>query len=132
MLGTSRYRELLHPEYHRGHPLSPAVISYELLTGKLPFDREMSVATINRLNYISAKQYHPQLSHWVDTALAKGLMIEPRQSYQQLSELVFELSHPIPENLAADRAPLTGRDPVGFWRGVTLIMAVGNLIFLFN
>ena len=59
-LGTINYSA---PEYHRGIPVSPAsdifsmaLISYELLTGKLPFERKINARKINKLNYISAKQ----------------------------------------------------------------------------
>jgi hypothetical protein len=64
----------------------------------------------------------------VDGALRKAVQREPHRRYEALSELVYDLSHPNPEWVAADTAPLLQRNPVVFWRGLALLLLATNAL----
>lgn len=136
VLGTVNYTA---PEYHRGEApdqrsdlFSLAVIAYEMISGSLPYDREMTPGNLKRLNYVSIKHHVPETPFWLDRALKKALALEPLHRYARLSEFTYDLSHPNAEFLKAERAPLIERNPVGFWRGLALLMLLLNLILLLN
>jgi hypothetical protein len=48
----------------------------------------------------------------------------PAKRYGELSEFVHDLRHPGRAFLHKTRQPLLERNPVAFWRGVSLILAV--------
>ena len=135
LLGTRLYTA---PEYLLGEPCSPrsdlfalAVITYELLTGHLPYGEGFDETTIRRLTYTPARQWAPDLPLWVDWALEKALQRNPALRQAELSEFLHDLAEPNPDFVAARRPPILARDPVATWRGLFIVSALGNLILLF-
>ena len=135
LLGTRLYTA---PEYLLGEPCSPrsdlfalAVITYELLTGHLPYGEGYDETTIRRLAYTPARQWAPDLPLWVDWALEKALQRNPALRQAELSEFIHDLSEPNPDFVAAHRPPILARDPVATWRGLFIASALVNLILLF-
>ena len=45
---------------------------------------------------------------------------------------MYELRHPSQAYLSRTRAPLLERNPVAFWRGVSLILAITVVVLLLN
>ncbi|MBR2513839.1 MAG: bifunctional protein-serine/threonine kinase/phosphatase [Halomonas sp.] len=132
ILGTAQYTA---PEYFLGEGGSPradlyslAVITYQMLTGTLPYGTEVAKtrtrAAQHKLAYQSALSENRELPAWVDEVLKKALHPNPHYRYPALSEFIFELRSPSTELLNRAKLPLLERDPVLFWKGVSLALAV--------
>lgn len=98
ILGTP---EFMSPEQLRGKPLDPrtdiyslALMTYEMLTGKLPFEgknqQEMMIARL-RNPPIPAKNRRPDLPDAVDEVLLKGMARAPEDRYQTAPEFAQAL-----------------------------------------
>lgn len=139
ILGTAQYTA---PEYFLGEPGSPCsdifslgVITYQMLSGKLPYGAEVAKsrtrAAQRNLNYESVLDDHREIPAWVDCALRKAVHPNPLKRYVELSEFVFDLRHPNSEFLKQTRPPLIERNPAGFWKGVSLALAAIVIALLF-
>jgi len=134
LLGTYDYAA---PEYFEGYPgsnrsdlYSIAAITYEMLTGKLPYGKPLSKRALKRVRYIPARQINPALPIWVDAALEKAVQLNPALRYERMSELISDLAKPNPD-LVKKEQPLLERNPVGFWRGLAIGLLILNLILLY-
>jgi serine/threonine protein kinase len=132
MPGTFQYAA---PEYFLGDAgttssdlFSLGVITYQMLTGRLPYGAAVAKTRTrseqNRLHYASAQEDQRAIPAWVDGALRKAVHPDPAQRYQQLSEYVFDLRHPNQALLKKTRTPLAQRNPLMFWKALSLILAV--------
>lgn len=135
LLGTINYTA---PEYHSGEPgshrsdiYSLGVIAYELLTGQLPYNKELSARTLGRARYQSVKFYNPEIPIWVDRAIEKAVSINPQTRFDQLSEFTYALSNPDSTLINKDYVPLIQRSPVKVWQGISLILVLANIILLY-
>jgi serine/threonine protein kinase len=137
MLGTLQYTA---PEYFLGEPgttrsdlFSLAVITYQMLSGRLPFGAEVpkarSRSAQRQLKYQSVLDDEREIPAWIDEVLRKATQPDPLRRHEELSEFVHDLRHPSDNYLSRARAPLLERNPVAFWRGMSLILA-GVVIFL--
>jgi serine/threonine protein kinase len=134
ILGTRNYTA---PEYLRGHVgsnrsdiYSLGVIAYEMLSGKLPYPRELTQRNMNKVRYVSIRDHNKAIPTWVDGALTKAVAINPERRYSLLSELVHDLSHPNPEFSREHRPPLIERNPVGFWRTLAIFFMATTIVAL--
>ncbi len=136
LVGTIDYTA---PEYHLGEPGSNrsdiyalGVMSYELLTGKLPYGRGFANARdALRLTYISAHTVRDDLPVWVDAALAKATEKKPSERTDALSALVEDLKRPNPSLVYERSRPLVERNPLAFWKGLSAILAAIVVVLLF-
>ncbi len=130
LLGTAQYTA---PEYFLGASGTPrsdmfslAVITYQMLSGRLPYGVEISKARTRaaqmKLNYHSVLDDEREIPIWIDTILKKALHPDPYKRYEDLSELTYELRHPSQACLNKTRPPLIERSPVAFWKGLCLIL----------
>ena len=130
MRGTIRYSA---PEYFLGHLGTQAsdlyslgVITYQMLSGKFPYGREIaqanSVSAQRKLNYKSMINDNTELPLWIDDTLERALKIAPLKRYSVLSEFIHDLRQPNKLFLAKTKPPLMQRDPVMFWQWVSLIL----------
>ena len=133
--GTINYTA---PEYHIGETpdnrsdiFSLGVIAYELLSGKLPYGKELSARNLRRVHYRSVRQFNPEVPIWMDKALEKAVQINPRQRFNILSEFTCALSRPDTSLVNQDYVPLIKRNPVRVWQGISLLLALGNLLLLY-
>jgi hypothetical protein len=62
--------------------------------------------------------------------LKKALHPNPYKRYEELTEFVYDLRHPNKEFINKIRPPLIERNPLVFWKSVSLILAVIVLILL--
>ena len=138
ILGTAQYSA---PEYFLGEGGSPrsdlfslGVITYQMLTGRLPYGAEVAKcrtrAAQNKLRYDSALRDDREIPAWIDDVLRKAVHPDPAKRYGELSEFVYDLRHPNRAFLHKTRQPLLERNPVAFWRGLALVLAVVIVLML--
>lgn len=128
--GTLQY---MAPEYFLGEAgtarsdqFSLAVITYQLLSGELPYGPDVAKcrtrAAQKRLVYRPLHNGERDVPVWVDDVLRKALHPDPYRRYAELSEFVQQLRQPDAELIRRHRPPLLERNPVMFWRSTTLIL----------
>lgn len=138
VLGTAQYTA---PEYLLGESGSPrsdifslGVITYQMLTGKLPYGsqaaRVRTRSQINKLNYRSAVDDNHDVPAWMDRTLRRAVHPDPYKRYESLSEYTFDLRHPNPKYLDSSATPLIERNPLLFWKCTTAILALTILALL--
>ena len=140
ILGTMQYTA---PEYFLGEGgstrsdiFSLGVITYQMLTGRLPYGAAVAKTRTRsrqrKLRYKSALDDNRELPAWIDGALRKAVHIEPLQRYDELSEFMFDLRHPNNAFLQTTSRPLIERNPLLFWQGLVAILLVVILFFLYQ
>ena len=102
ILGTAQYTA---PEYFLGEQGSPrsdlfslGVITYQMLTGKLPYGASVAKARtkaqVRKLRYNSVLDDDREIPIWIDATLRKAVHPDPNMRYASLSEFLFDLRHP--------------------------------------
>jgi len=138
ILGTVQYTA---PEYFLGEPGTPrsdlfslGVITYQMLTGRLPYGTQVAGlrtrAALVRLRYASALNAEPSISAWIDAVLERAVHPNPLKRQEALSEFVHDLRQPGAATLARQRTPLAERNPLMFWRGLALVLALAVVALL--
>ena len=138
ILGTAQYSA---PEYFLGEEgttrsdlYSLGVIAYEMLTGKLPYGTNVAKIKTKKdqahLRYDAIRHARRDIPAWVDDAIMKAVHPEPIKRYEALSELTFDLKQPNKTFLKKVRPPLIERDPVAFWKGISIILLLIVLALL--
>ncbi|MFD2255606.1 protein phosphatase 2C domain-containing protein [Luteolibacter algae] len=128
------------PEYRLGATattkadlFSIAAITYYLLTGgKLPYGERWEKARTLRdfltLEYTSATLYNPMVPLWMDGTLRKALSISPDSRHETMSEFIRYLSEPDPAIFTNGPLPLAARNPLLFWKVVSLVLFLALLL----
>jgi hypothetical protein len=110
------------------------VITYQMLTGKLPFGaqvaRTRTKAAQNKLKYQSLLDHEREIPVWIDEVIRKTAHPNPYKRYEELSEFLYDLRHPNKAFLNKIRPPLMERYPMMFWKSVSFILAVIVAILL--
>jgi serine/threonine protein kinase/serine/threonine protein phosphatase PrpC len=136
--GTAQYTA---PEYFLGEAGSPrsdlfslGVIAYQMLSGRLPFGAEVAKARTKaeqrRLIYRSLLDDERDIPAWFDETLRKATQPDPDKRYQELSEFVYDLSHPNEAYLRRTRPALLDRNPLVFWKTVSLLLLILIVVLL--
>jgi len=134
LLGTFDYAA---PEYFEGYSgttradlYSIATIAYEMLTGKLPYGRPLSAKHLKRVRYVPAHQENPLVPAWIDGALEKAVQLAPQHRHDHMSEFIADITTPNSELMK--KQPLMESNPVGFWKGLTVILLLLNILLLYR
>jgi hypothetical protein len=69
---------------------------------------------------------------WIDSVLKKAPHPDPYKRYDELSEYAHELRHPNRSYAGSSSTPLIERNPLLFWKSLTLILAGIVLLLLFS
>lgn len=139
ILGTAQYTA---PEYFLGERgttrsdlFSLGVVTYQMLTGRLPYGAEVARARTRaeqrRLRYVSALDPQGRIPLWIDGVLERAVDPDPSRRQEALSEFVEDLRHPRAIYLHAGPPSLMTRHPVLFWKAVSGLLAailIGLLI----
>ncbi len=135
IVGTKNYSA---PEYFAGLKgnqssdiFSVAVIVYEMLTGHLPYGEKYGEAKNPKLIYTQARNWNNDIPLWVDGALEKALCKEPERRYQDIHEFVYDLSHPNNQFLKDECSSFAERNPVIFWKSVSLFLFITQIMVFF-
>ncbi|VAW46460.1 Serine/threonine protein kinase, partial [hydrothermal vent metagenome] len=112
----------------RSDQFSLGVICYQMLSGEHPYGTQAAKAHTQaeqkRLQYRSMLNKDRDIPAWVDAAIKKAVHPDPAKRYEEISELLFNLRQPNKAFLNKSRPPLMERNPVVFWQGVSLILAL--------
>lgn len=138
ILGTQQYTA---PEYFLGEPASPrsdlfslGVITYQMLTGKLPYGaqiaRARTRAQLGKLVYGPASHGSREIPQWIDGTLERAVHPNPAKRYDSLSEFLFDLRHPNANYLNTSSTPLIERNPLLFWKSTTIVLALAVILLL--
>jgi len=118
----------------RSDLFSAAVITYEMLTGRLPYGadaaRVRTALDQRKLRYNSARTPHNVVPDWMDGALRTALHPDPYKRYEGMSEFIHDLNVPNERFRLKRHAPLLERDPVLFWKVLSLLLASTIIVLL--
>ncbi|RUM95046.1 MAG: bifunctional protein-serine/threonine kinase/phosphatase [Thiothrix sp.] len=132
--------DFIAPEYFLGKRgsnqsdiYSLGVITYQMLTGRLPYNKPLieNKVRAGKLQYTPAAQYNNNLPDWVDAALKKAVHPDPDKRYALLSEYFQDIFEPNDALLNVPLIPLIDRSPLAFWRGVSLLLFLGNIFLVY-
>jgi serine/threonine protein kinase len=143
MQGTALY---MAPEYFVGEAVSSrsdlfslAVLTYHMLSNRFPYGTSVAkartVAAQKRLKYESVLDDEREIPAWIDHTLHKALNPNSFKRYDELSEFIFDLRNPSQQFLSETKPPLLDRNPLLFWKSVSLILAgviAGLLNYIHN
>ena len=138
MLGTLQYTA---PEYMLGEGGTPrsdlfslGVMTYQMLTGRLPYGASHATARtksqFRKLKYVPAPDDNRAIPVWVDGAIRRAVQPDPYKRYEVLSEFLFDLRHPNAKYLDTASVPLLERNPLLFWQGLSFLLTVAVLVLL--
>lgn len=140
--GTALYSA---PEYFLGQSgtnrsdiFSLAVITYQMISGKFPYDTNVArcktKADMKKLKYkpLYFDEDDCLVPAWVDEALKKALDIDPNNRYNELSEFIYDLFNPNRNFIKKNTPPLIKRNPLVFWQTLTIIEFAIILILMLN
>jgi len=138
MPGTPQYSA---PEAFLGAAGSPradlfalASIAYEMLSGRLPYGTQLAqcrtLAQQKRLRLRPLREVRADIPAWVDAAIARALQPEPHRRQADVAEFAFALRRPDGEPGPRRTVPLVERDPVLFWKGMSLVSGLAALALL--
>ena len=114
---------------HQSDLFSLGVISYEMLTGELPYatkDNHKKVPKqFNKWLYRNARDYRNDIPLWLDIALNKAVSPDPVNRYQTYSNYIVDLTKP---NLSSEKEylnrPLIERNPLKFWKTLSVTLTI--------
>lgn len=113
---------------------SLGVIAYEMLSGNLPYGASMARANTrvaqNRLSYCSVLDDGRSIPFWVDETIRKAVHPQPARRYSEMSEFLYDLRHPNPAFLRKQRPPLVERNPILFWKALSLMLFICTVVLL--
>ncbi len=137
LLGTKNYTAA---EYllgmagdNRSDLFSIGVMTYEMLTGHLPYGeqltREINWRSLNKIDYQSAINWNPMIPLWMDGAMEKACKLDIKQRYATFSEFLFDLKKPNPAFMQRP-VPLVEKNPGLLWKLMALVLLLSNLLLL--
>lgn len=140
ILGTAQYTA---PEYFLGEPGTPrsdlfslGVIAYQMLSGRLPYGADVAKAdnraAQRKLNYRSVLDDGRAIPAWIDGCLRKAVHPNPAKRHDALSEFLYDLRHPNPAFTNTTRAPLLERNPLLFWKGLSLVLFIAVVALMLS
>lgn len=140
ILGTLQYTA---PECFLGESstwrsdlFSLGVLTYQMLTGKLPYGaaaaRAWSRSDQRKLRYDASTAADAGIPDWINAALKQAVHPDPYKRQEALSEFSENLRYPS-ERITRE-TPLVERNPLLFWQALSfvLMLAVIGLLYLLS
>ena len=126
--GTPNY---MAPELFKGDRGGPqadiyavGVTLYEMLTGRRPYGEIEPFTTPAFKDLAPPSRFNPQIPVWLEAVLTQTLERDPRNRYDVITALLYDLQHPEKVSVFGMRHALIDRDPLLFWKMGFLIMSV--------
>ena len=132
--GTPAY---MAPEMFAGEPGNEATDIYALgvtlfraFTGEFPYGNLDAISPPRRDRPTPLSALRPDLPAWLQAALGRAIAIEPSKRFRDMMEFAVEMeTGPARAPLVARRPQtLYERDPIRFWQGVAVLLALALLI----
>jgi len=126
------------PEMFDGEPGNAAtdqyalgVTLYRLFTGRYPYGEVEAFSRPRFGEPVPASRHRPELPGWLDATLARAVAVDPAARFADVDELIHRLEAGSAHAAAAPRRrPLIERYPVGFWKGVALLLGLALAVSL--
>lgn len=83
-----------------------------------------------KLKYATALDDNSEIPAWIDGVLKKAVHPDPYKRYEALSEFVHDLRYPNTDFINASPTPLIERNPLLFWKGLSLVLVVILVVLL--
>ncbi len=108
------------------------VTLFRLFSGHYPFGEVEAFSTPRFARRTPLARYRPDLPAWLDGLLARATAVDPAQRFGDAMELAFELEQNLAHapRIVPRRRSLYERNPLRFWKVVTLLLFVALLISL--
>lgn len=127
------------PEYFLGEgggvlsdQFSLGVLTYEMLTGNLPYGTALAAARSRaeqcRLSYRSLLADDRELPAWLDAVIRQAVHPLPQRRHEALSAFIHQLQHPAPATLAQARVPATLARRLQFWQRTAAALVVAVVV----
>ena len=137
LVGTVNY---IAPEYYQGFKgtnqsdiYSVGVLLYYLLSGQYPYGDEPKEKLIknNSLEYKPLSALNANVPNWLDAAIKKAVAPNPNNRYELLSELQQDVNRPNLKLIDHREKPLLEKDPVKFWKLLTLLEMIVIIVLIY-
>ncbi len=134
--GTPSY---LAPERFHGSAISErteifgiGVTLYEALTGAYPYGEIERFQTPRFAAPRALTRLNPAVPPWLDSIVRRAIDADPERRYQHFSEMAYDLAHPakVVSHHRKD-APLLERNPLRFYKSLSLVLFLTVLLLLF-
>jgi eukaryotic-like serine/threonine-protein kinase len=121
------------PRSNRSDIFSLGAIAYEMTTGSLPYGKGITSASmIKKLRYISATWIRKDVPLWMDAALERAVHLDPEKRTDALSALTSDLRKPNRALTPTQTRPLIEKNPVLFWKLVSLVLFICCFVLAFK
>jgi hypothetical protein len=105
-----------------------------MLSGRLPYGMQAAKATTRaaqlKLTYQTVLDDELGIPIWIDSALRKAVHPNPLKRYDAISEFIHDMRHPNPDFMSTSYVPLLERNPLRFWKILSLVLLIMVVILL--
>jgi hypothetical protein len=83
-----------------------------------------------KLRYAPVRESDRDIPPWIDDVLERAVHPDPSKRYEALSEYLYDLRHPKENRRNSSIKPLLERNPLLFWKVLSLVLACVIVILL--